>query len=153
MSTPLPRLIVEYVGDLAAVAVRDSEICSDGDVQAIGDELYALVGQQGCRSVTLDLSTVVRLYSAFLGKLIVLNHRLHAAGGRLTVRGVHCEIVELFELCGLRRLFQVERGERAREGSPASAGGRRPSAAPSVPDQGPWPLVVETVPANTGEQE
>lgn len=153
MSTLLPRLIVEYVGDLAAVAVRDSEICSDGDVQAIGDELYTLVGLQGCRSVTLDLSSVVRLSSAFLAKLIVLNLRLHDAGGRLTVRGVDCEIAEIFEICGLRRIFQVDRGERAREGSPASAGGRRPYAAPSVSGQGPWPVLVETVSANTGEQE
>src|SRR2546430_16938139 len=76
------RLEVEDIGDVTVVNFVDRKILDEQNIQIIGEQLFSLVDQEGMRKLLLNFGNVEYLSSAALGKLIPLNKKLQAAGGR-----------------------------------------------------------------------
>jgi anti-sigma B factor antagonist len=72
-------------------------------------QLLALAAEQGGAHLLVDLSNVHYMSSIGLGMLIGLRHKMRAAGGRLTLRGVSDEIYDMFDATKLTRLLDVQR--------------------------------------------
>jgi anti-sigma B factor antagonist len=107
------RLEVENIGDITVVNFLDKKILDEQNIQIIGEQLFSLVDNEGCRKVLLNFSNVEYLSSAALGKLITLNKKLQQAGGRLVLCNIDPQIHEVFEITKLDKFFKIMKEEQA----------------------------------------
>ena len=66
----------------------------------------ATVVAEGRTAVVLDLSDVVRMSRLGVGVLLAVRRAVVGYGGRVTVRGVNADVVDLFRRTGLELLFR-----------------------------------------------
>jgi anti-sigma B factor antagonist len=107
------RLEVEQIGDVTVVNFVDRKILDEQNIQVIGEQLFSLVDEEGWRKLLLNFRNVEYLSSAALGKLITLNKKLQAAGGRLILCNIDPQIHEVFEITRLDRFFNIQKEEQA----------------------------------------
>ena len=107
------RLEVEDIGDVTVVNFTDKKILDEQNIQIIGEQLFSLVDELGRRKLILNFGNVEYLSSAALGKLITLNKKLQAAGGRLSLCNIDPQIYEVFEITKLNKLFQIQKDEQS----------------------------------------
>jgi len=107
------RLEVEDIGDVTVVNFVDRKILDEQNIQTIGDQLFQLVDQEGRRKLLLNFGNVEYLSSAALGKLITLNKKLQAVGGRLILCNIDPQIYEVFEITKLDKFFNIQKEEQA----------------------------------------
>src|SRR5467141_1058261 len=115
MSSSQPRrrrLEVEDIGDVTVVNFTDKKILDEQNIQVIGEQLFSLVDEAGRRKLLLNFGNVEYLSSAALGKLITLNKKLQAAGGRLILCNIDPQIYEVFEITKLDRFFNIQKDEQ-----------------------------------------
>ena len=70
MSTGQRRLDIEEIGGVTVARFVDKKILDETNIQNIGNQLFALVDEDGRKKIVLDFSIVEYLSSAALGKLI-----------------------------------------------------------------------------------
>lgn len=58
--------------------------------------------------LVLDLSDVHYIASEAIGRLMTLRKRLLAAGGRLTLRRLHPDLMEIFRVTRIAPFFEIE---------------------------------------------
>jgi anti-anti-sigma factor len=75
--------------------------------QALAEYLLALAGRLPAGRLEVDLGLVRGLCSSCLGKLIGLDRRLRANGGRLTLLGVRGEVSEMFRVTHLTGVLDI----------------------------------------------
>ena len=68
--------------------------------------------QHNRKSVLLNFDGVEFLSSAALGKLITFDRKVKAAKGRMKMSNIRPEILEVFQVTKLNRVFDI-RGEEA----------------------------------------
>jgi anti-sigma B factor antagonist len=107
------RLEVEDIGDVTVVNFVDNKIIDEQNIQIIGEQLFSLVDEVGRRKLLLNFSNVDYMSSAALGKLITLNKKVNAAGGRLILCGIAPQIYEVFEITKLDKFFKIVKEEQA----------------------------------------
>src|SRR5260370_3300332 len=95
------RLEVEDIGDVTGVNFTDRKILDEQNIQVIGEQLFSLVDEAGRKKILLNFGNVEYLSSAALGKLITLNKKLQAAGGKLILLNIEPQIYEVFEITHL----------------------------------------------------
>jgi anti-sigma B factor antagonist len=101
------RLKVEMVGDVAAVQFFDKRILDEPTIQAIAEQLFGLVEQDGNRKLLLNFTGVEYMSSAALGKLINLHKKLQALKGQLAMCDVIPQIFEVFAITKLDKIFKI----------------------------------------------
>jgi anti-sigma B factor antagonist len=107
------RLEVEDIGDVTVINFVDKKILDEQNIQIIGEQLFGLVDQDGRRKLLLNFKNVEYLSSAALGKLITLNKKLQAVGGRLILCDIDPQIYEVFEITKLDKFFNIQKEEQA----------------------------------------
>ena len=107
------RLEVEHIGDVAVVNFKDKKILDEQAIQTIGEQLFNLVDTDGCKKLLLNFQNVEYLSSAALGKLITLNKKIQAVGGRLVLCEISPQIYEVFEITKLDKFFTIQKEEQA----------------------------------------
>jgi anti-sigma B factor antagonist len=116
------RLEVSEVGDVTVVRFIDRRLLEEANIQEAGRELFRLVEIDKCLNLLLNFSTVEFLSSAALGKLITLDKKIKAHGGKLMLSSIRAEIYDsLFTLTRLDTLFDIKEDEA--EALAAFAGG------------------------------
>jgi anti-sigma B factor antagonist len=107
------RLDEELVGDVTVVTFIDKKILDEQNIQIIGEQLFDLVDNQNRKKILLNFANVEFLSSAALGKLITMNKKAQAANGKLAMCKIAREIIEVFEITRLDRLFKIFKDEQA----------------------------------------
>ena len=107
------RLEISSVGDVTLVRFLDRKILDEAIIQQVGQELFRLVDIDQCRSLVLSFASVDFLSSAALGKLITLDKKVKALGGKLKLSNIRPEIMEVFSLTRLDRFFEIKTDESA----------------------------------------
>jgi ABC-type transporter Mla MlaB component len=100
--------------DSPAAAVRRScdevvlRLAEDPTVMLdlLGVPLATLVAE-GRQAVVLDLTEVARMSRLGVGVLLAVRRAVVGYGGRVSVRGVNAEVLELFRRTGLDLLFRT----------------------------------------------
>lgn len=105
------RLEVSDVGDVAVVRFVDRKILDEANIQELGQELFQLVEKEERSRLLLNFSTVDFLSSAALGKLITLDKKVKARGGKLKLSNIRPEIYEVFMITNLNKLFDIKDDE------------------------------------------
>jgi len=105
------RLDVAESGGVTVIRFRDRKILDEVNIQELGKELFALVEEENRQRLCLNFSNVEFLSSAALGKLITLDKKVKAAGGKLKLCNIRPEIYEVFHITRLDRLFDIRSDE------------------------------------------
>ncbi len=105
------RMSVNEVGTVSVVHFKDKKILDEGNIQELGQELFALVEDNGCKALLLNFSDVEFLSSAALGKLITLDRKVKENGGKLKFSNIRPEIYEVFVITKLHKLFDIKDDE------------------------------------------
>jgi anti-sigma B factor antagonist len=105
------RIVVSKVGDVTVVKFVDKKILDEANIQALGQELFALVEIDNRRSIVLNFTDVEFLSSAALGKLITLDRKVKAVKGRLKMSNIRPEILEVFQITKLNKVFDIRKDE------------------------------------------
>src|SRR3979409_2163903 len=105
------RLQVSDVGGVSGVLFVDRKILDEANIQELGQELFQLVEEDNRKKLLLNFATVEFLSSAALGKLITLDKKVKARGGRLKLSNIRPEIYEVFAITKLYKLFEIKDDE------------------------------------------
>jgi len=117
MAAGTRKIEVEEVNDVTVAKFTDKKILDEGNIQLIGNQLFALVDEDRKKKIVLDFSNVEYLSSAALGKLITLDKKAKAAGGKIRFCSIRADILEVFKITRLDKLFTIkENKDKALEG-------------------------------------
>jgi anti-sigma B factor antagonist len=105
------RLEKSEVGGVTVVRFVDRKILDEANIQELGKELFALVEEENRKSLLLNFANVEFLSSAALGKLITLDKKVKAHGGKLKLCNIRPEIYEVFAITKLNKLFDIREDE------------------------------------------
>jgi anti-sigma B factor antagonist len=107
------RLDIEDAGDVTVARFVDKKILDENNIQVIGNQLFSLVEEDGCKKIVLDFSNVEYLSSAALGKLITMEKKVKVAGGKLRLCTIRPDIYEVFAITKLNKLFDIRADQQA----------------------------------------
>jgi anti-sigma B factor antagonist len=111
------RLDIEEVNDVTVARFTDKKILDESNIQIIGNQLFSLVDEDHRQKIVLDFTNVEYLSSAALGKLITMDKKVKAAGGKLRLCSIRSDIKEVFKITRLDKLFQImDNRDKAVEG-------------------------------------
>jgi len=105
------RLTVSDVGDVTVVRFVDRKILDELNIQELGQELFQLVEEDNKTRLLLNFQQVEFLSSAALGKLITLDKKVKAHGGKMKLSNIRPEIYEVFAITKLNKLFDIKDDE------------------------------------------
>ncbi|NHC46550.1 STAS domain-containing protein [Motilibacter aurantiacus] len=92
---PGGRTVVAPVGDVDLASAPELRV-----------ELLGLIGD-GCSDILVDLADVPFVDSTALGVLVAARHRVTESGGRLVLGNANPELVRLFHISGMDRVFEL----------------------------------------------
>lgn len=101
------RIDVSKAGDVTIVRFVDRRVLDEVGIQEIGQELLELVERPDARHLLLNFGNVDFISSATLGKLLVLDRTIKAHEGRLKLSNIRPEIMEVFRVTRLDRVFDI----------------------------------------------
>ena len=104
---PRRHLRLETVDGVTVVSFVDTKIVTDENIQEVGDQLYALVEDEGHKQLLLNFGNVQYLSSAALGKLINLKKKVGAVKGKLKLCCIHPDLLEVFRITRLDQVFEI----------------------------------------------
>jgi anti-sigma B factor antagonist len=105
------RVQLSQVGDVSVVRFVDRKILDEANIQELGQELFQLIEEEERKNLLLNFSSVEFLSSAALGKLITLDKKVKARGGKLKLSNIRPEIYEVFAITKLNKLFDIKDDE------------------------------------------
>jgi anti-sigma B factor antagonist len=106
------RLEIENLGEVTVVSFTDRKILDEQNIQTIAEQLFSLVDESGRNKLLLNFHNVEYLSSAVLGKLVSLNKKAVAAGGKLVLANIDPKIREVFEITKLDKLLVIRNDEQ-----------------------------------------
>lgn len=107
MSAAASRLRVHDQSGVTRIEFVDRNILDEANIQAITDELLALVVNEPRPKLLISFSNVDHLSSAALGALITIHNKMKGLSGQLRLADIDPQIYEVFEITKLNKLFQI----------------------------------------------
>jgi len=107
MASQESRLVVEADGEVTRINFLDRNILEEASIQQIGDEIGDLVSAAPNPKMLLNFDNVEHLSSAALGTLITVNNKIKEKGGQLRLANIDAQIMEVFTITKLDKLFQI----------------------------------------------
>jgi anti-sigma B factor antagonist len=101
------RIQTAKKGDVHMVLFKDKKILDDTVLDEIRSELNQVIGKQSGPDLLLDFANVEFMSSAMLGLLGQFHKKITAGHGRLKMCGIRKEIMQVFKLTSLDRLFSI----------------------------------------------
>lgn len=105
------RMVVSKIGDLAVVKFSDRKIVDSANIEEMGEEMFSIVDKDKCKSVLLNFEGVEFMSSAALNKLILMDKRVKGVQGKLCLCNLRAEILEVFTITRLNRVFDIKKTE------------------------------------------
>ena len=101
------RIDIEEISGVTVVKLLETKILDEANIEALGQELFALVDKDGRRRMILEFSVVEYLSSAALGKLITLHKKVAAAKGKMVLCSIQKDILDVFKITQLDRILTI----------------------------------------------
>ena len=117
MSEGSARLLIEPNGDVTVVYFLDSAILDEENIGCLGAQLAQLVEQKPKIKLLINFEKVEYLSSAVLGKLVAIHKKVAAVKGQFKLCGIKDNIMEVFKVTQLDKLFDVHPDELRAIGS------------------------------------
>ena len=104
----MPAITSETVGEVLVVGLTDSKILDSQRIELIGRELQATVAQAVQKKMVVSFSGVSFMSSAMITKLVMLNRSCKAQGVKLKFCDVSPNVMEVFKITNLNKLFDIQ---------------------------------------------
>ena len=101
------RIDLSEVGDVTIARFVDKKILDETNIAEIGNQLFGLIDEDGRMKIVIDFTVVEYLSSAALGKLITMEKKVKAASGQLKLTNIRPEILEVFTITRLDKIFNI----------------------------------------------
>ncbi|QDV24996.1 STAS domain-containing protein [Aureliella helgolandensis] len=105
------RIAVQIIGEMAVVRFADKKIIDSSNIEDMGDEMLSIVTGDHIKHVLLNFDGVEFMSSAALNKLINMDREVKKVGGVLRLCNLRAEILEVFTLTRLNRVFDIRKTE------------------------------------------
>ncbi|MCA9191687.1 MAG: STAS domain-containing protein [Planctomycetales bacterium] len=106
------RVVVAILGEVACVRFNDQKIVDSANIEEMGEELFALVEKSHFKHLLLNFDGVNFMSSAALNKFIMLDKKVKQVGGVLRLCNLVDNILEVFSITSLDRVFDIRRTEK-----------------------------------------
>ncbi len=103
---PSPVAVVNH-GPIKIVEFVQSKILDEANIADIGTAVGEVIDQQDRPQLLLDFRNVDHLSSAALGMLINANNRVREKNGQLRLCDIKRQILEVFTITKLDKLFRI----------------------------------------------
>lgn len=100
------RIEVSQNDDVSRVRFVDHKLIDPTQIQEMGEELNSLVSDDNPK-LLLSFPNVEFLSSGALNKLIIVNNKVKGQGGSLKLCDLRPEILEVFSITRLNKLFDI----------------------------------------------
>lgn len=101
--------------DIWIVLFKQSSIGSMGEIEKIADALRKLISAQQPAKMIIDFSNVRFFSSQMLGLLVDLWRRMKDTGGKLLICGINPQLIRVFRITHLDKLFDFYENSAAAE--------------------------------------
>ncbi|MEM9364543.1 MAG: STAS domain-containing protein [Planctomycetota bacterium] len=98
----------QMLGEVLLVGFTDSKILDSQRIEVVGRELQESVPQAIHKKMLLNFSGVSFMSSAMITKLVVLNKTCKAQGVKLKFCDVSPNLMEVFKITKLNKLFDIQ---------------------------------------------
>jgi len=97
--------------DVAIVNFSQARLLDHSNVDKVGAELDALLDTYNLKRIVLDFANVEYLSSRVLGKLTLMHRRAAKAHARFVLCCIKSDVMEVFRIMKLHKLFTITVGE------------------------------------------
>lgn len=112
MSAQESRLRIRKQDQITIVEFVDRNILDEANISQIGEEIGGLVNEDPSPRLLISFANVDHLSSAALGALITINSKIKGKDGQLRLADINDQIIEVFRITRLDRLFQIHSSAR-----------------------------------------
>ncbi len=98
---------------ILTIQLTDERLMEEGQLTRIQDELLALLGKTTENKVVLDFTPVKFMSSSMLGKLVQVHKKCKEYKVKLKLCGIDSEILKVFKITNLHKLFNIESNQAA----------------------------------------
>ncbi len=97
--------------DILSIRILDERLVEPEQLKRLFDDLYALLGKSEEQQVVLDFTPVKFMASAMLGKLVAMQKKCEEYRAKLKLCGVAPEIMQVFKITKLNKVFDIQSDE------------------------------------------
>jgi len=109
-----PRIDVRDHNGVSVVRFHDRNLFDERTVRDVADQIATSIPNDGTPiRLVLDFSDVSLISSSLLSKLILVQRRVDASGGKLRLCELSPVLQQVFRTSNLDRLFSIDRDQRA----------------------------------------
>lgn len=105
---------IDSVNDVSVVKLKDEKVMAPAQIETLGAELLSLVetnpnedGGSTGTNVLINFENVHFFSSGAINKLIVLEKRVRAGGGKIRLSNMQPEVRDLFSYTNLDQMFDI----------------------------------------------
>ncbi len=107
----MAAITTQTVSEILVVGFTDSKILDSQRIEQVGKELQDAVPQAIHKKLLLNFRGVSFMSSAMITKLVMLNKGCKAQGVALKFCEVSPNVLEVFKITKLNKLFDIQDGE------------------------------------------
>jgi len=112
--TDLQCIEIDSINDVSVVKLKDAKVMAPAQVETLGVELLSLVEpnsdedeEETGANVLINFENVRFFSSGAINKLIVLEKRVRASGGKIRLTNMQAEVRDLFSYTNLDQMFDI----------------------------------------------
>jgi len=107
MSSPLPLVRREDTAGAVILTILEPRLLDEAKIQAISEQLQRVADQVGGKELILSMVDVEYLSSHMVAKLLAIQQRLQASGGKMVLSNVKPRIFATLRTANLDKVFDV----------------------------------------------
>lgn len=102
---------LDDVDKVSVIKFIDEKVMDPSRIEQLGVELMSLAEAEDRNKLLINFDNVKFFSSAAINKLIVLEKRMRAQGGKLRLSNLRPEVRDLFSFTNLDSLFDIRGGQ------------------------------------------
>jgi len=107
------NVLIQKIQDATVVTLQEPRLLESKQLDTLGEELYRLVDQMDRKKLVVDCTKVQFLASAAISVFVNLQRKSSAIKGTLVICGLRKELMQVFEITKLTKLFKFAADEKA----------------------------------------
>jgi anti-sigma B factor antagonist len=101
------RIRVKTIDQIVHVEFIDRNILDEANIKLIEEDIVKLIESATQPKMVISFADVEHLSSAALGTLITVNNKIKARSGKLRLANIDPQILEVFVITRLNKLFEI----------------------------------------------
>lgn len=101
------RIRVKRIDHVVHVEFIDRNILDEANIKLIEEDIIRIIDSENQPRMVLSFAEVEHLSSAALGTLITVNNKIKGRSGKLRLANIDPQILEVFVITRLNKLFEI----------------------------------------------